>query len=440
MAHKFQMLVFLKRLVPQEWLDFFRPYYHGLWARFAAAYFGFPSRQLIVAGITGTAGKSTTAAMLAKILNAAGRKCGYITTVSFFNSKTEQVNKHGLSMPDGWRLQKQLRQMLDAGCTHAVVECTSEGLRQNRHLGTEFAVAIFTNLSKAHLEAHRGFENYKAAKARLFSALAKARRLALPRTIVVNGDDPHAEYFLGLAAGRKLAVGQHGLKMAGAEHFLLAQADSQNQTFTLAGVKFKVKLLGAFNILNAALAAVAAFGMGVPFPASAQALSDFSKIRGRMELVPNELGLVIIVDYGCEPATIEAALKASRALAGKKLIHVFGATGGHRDRQKRFIFGKLSAEYADEIIVTNDDVYESDPREIAVNILAGIKASVTQTAHQVILDRRLAITQALKTAQSGDTVLITGKGSEQFLVLPGGRRIPWDDVEAVKTALRSPSP
>jgi UDP-N-acetylmuramyl tripeptide synthase len=156
-----------------------------------------------------------------------------------------------------------------------------------------------------------------------------------------------------------------------------------------------------------------------------------------MEEVPNNQGFKIIVDYGCEPESFKASLEASAQLPHGRLIHVFGSTGGHRDKSKRFEFGKTSTQYSDYIIVTNDDVYESDPGEIAGNIELGIKNyELRKPAHEIILDRREAIHRALTIAQTNDLILITGKGSEQFLVLPGNKRIEWDEVSVVREELK----
>lgn len=381
-----------------------------------------------------------------------GKKCGYMTTVSFFDGETEHINKHGLSMPGGWLLQKQLRQMLDRGCKYAIVECTSEGLAQNRHLGINFDMAVFTNLSEAHLETHGGVNSYRKAKARLFEAISNFQlptskqiqnsEIQIPKSIIVNGDDENAEYFLSFPAQRKLSVGVSPAVLGeDTEKLTIENLNIDDQSFKLGAARFEVKLLGAFNIQNVALAAAAAFALGVPVTQSAQAISSFDKIRGRMEAVPNSRGITIIVDYGCEPASFEAALQAATVLPHNRLIHVFGSTGGHRDKQKRLLFGQTAARYADEIIITNDDVYDSDPEEIVGNILQGVKSQESKVkSYEIILNRREAIHQALKIAQSGDLVLITGKGSEQFLVLPEGKRIEWDEVEVVKQELTKLTP
>ena len=173
-----------KYLISDGFLKKSRPFYHGLMAELAAFFYGYPSKKVVVIGVTGTSGKSTTIQMLSNILNFAGKKCGYITTVGAFDGNNEKINKEGLSMPPGPQIQKKLSEFLKNGCKYAIVECTSEGLAQNRHLGTKFSLAILTNLYGAHLEAHGSFENYKKAKLKLFKKCG---------IIVVNLDEPNAE-------------------------------------------------------------------------------------------------------------------------------------------------------------------------------------------------------------------------------------------------------
>ncbi len=439
---------FFKNLIPSIILKFIRPYYHGLMALVASIYYGNPSSKLIVIGVTGTAGKSTTVQMLAWILNHTNihphpkplpegeggkRKTGFITTVSFCDGKKEFINKHGLSMPGGWLLQKQLKTMLEHGCKYAIVECTSEGLAQNRHLGIKFDAAVLTNLSPAHIEAHGGFENYRKAKGKLFESLS-AKGLGLS---IVNGDDDNAEWFLQFEAKKK---NKGGFMQHNNNNNNNRNAHKISKGFELEGINFEVKLPGTFNLYNALLAVVTAHELGVDYQQAANALSSFIKIRGRMEEVKNNRGFRIFVDYGCEPVSIKAALLAANSMPHQRLIHVFGSTGGHRDVVKRFLFGQISARLADVIIITNDDVYDSDPERIADDIVEGIRQVESEKlkVKSVLrhLDRRFAIAEALKMAEKNDTVLITGKGSEQFLVLPGNLRVEWDEVRVVNEEIK----
>ncbi len=423
---------FIKKFIPVGILKLIRPIYHGAVAVIASYYFGRPSQKMVVIGITGTGGKSSTTTILREILNQSGKPCGSITTISFFNGQVELINKHGLSMPGGWLLQKNLKEMLNHGCKYAVVECTSEGLAQNRHWGIKFDVGVFTNISEAHIQAHGSFENYKRAKGKLFQALS-ARGLGV---ICANLDDAQSQYFLDFPA--KVKIGLTFKQQTSAQCQVVYSAQKTPAGFSLMELPFWVHLFGEFNKLNTGLAVVVAHALGVDLSLAQKAVDGIKAMRGRMELVPNNRQLTLIVDYGCEPATFLVALKAVAEAPHKKLIHVFGSTGGHRDTSKQFIFGQTSARYADYIIITNDDIYDSDPEEIARNIESGVKSQeVWKGKYEIILDRRMAIRRALAIAEAGDTVLFTGKSSEQFLVLPGNQRISWDEVSVIKEALKN---
>jgi UDP-N-acetylmuramoyl-L-alanyl-D-glutamate--2,6-diaminopimelate ligase len=439
------MMNLVKKLVPETALKRIRPWYHGFLARLSAAYFGRPSQQLIVVGITGTAGKSTTSAMLSHILNFAGLRTGYVSTVNFFDGQTDHINKHGLSMPNEVTLQRNLRDMVKNKCRVAIIECTSEGLEQNRHWEINFDAAVFTNLSRAHLESHGSFGNYKEAKAKLFLPLGKSpKKSFFPEKIIgTNLDDQMAGYFLSFHADKKFGVTFNNVQARLANRvFKAALTDPRPDSsgFEVSGVPFVLNLLGGFNAQNAALAAACAAMLGVDLKKSAEALLSFKTMPGRMEEVVNQKGFQIIVDYGCEPVSFKAALESVSLIPHSRLIHVFGSTGGHRDIAKRFIFGQTSARYADCIIITDDDVYNSDPAEIAKNIEEGINRETSEerkvASVETVLDRRAAIARAIQLAQKDDIVLITGKGSEQFLVLPGNKRIEWDEVTVVKEEMQ----
>ena len=311
-------------------------------------------------------------------------------------------------------------------------------MAQNRHLSINFSGALFTNLSEAHIEAHGSFRAYKEAKGKLFETINDSQ-LTINKNIGTsfigaNLDDPFADYFLSFDAPRKFGV---SFKNNISPKALTSYQGKITETgFEINNQTFEIKLPGDFNRYNALLAAACANTLGVNLQTSAEALKSFTGIRGRMEEVKNNLGIKIYVDYGCEPATIRAALKAANEIPHSRIIHITGTTGGHRDTSKRFKFGKASAEMADITILTNDDVYDSDPNEIIVNMETGYN-SVSEEERKSkelikIPDRKSAIEKALSIAKKDDLVLITGKGSEQFLVLPGNKRIEWDEVSVVR--------
>jgi len=439
------ILDFIKSILPVPILKKIRPIGHGFLAFLAALRYGFPSNRMITVGVTGTAGKSTTIQMLAAILNQAGSKAGYITTISIFNGEHVHINQKGMSMPGRFELQNSLRRMADLGCRIAIIECTSEGLAQNRHVGINFDLAILTNLDRAHLDSHGSFENYRAAKGKLFAGLfGSARKDFFRKKIIGLNLDTADQYFLQFKADRKFAVSAEKdapNRDKFQDYFLITDISEQSGSskFKIHNQEFELHLPGLFNIYNAALAAAMAAELGISLDKAAAALSNFSGALGRMQLIANQKKLKIYVDYAPEPAGMRAALLSLQKLAHHRIIHVFGCTGGHRDIAKRFEFGEISAQFADLIFITNDDVYQSDPEKIADNIEAGIarvpKEKRRATEMRRILDRRQAIAAALAAATPEDLVIITGKGSEQFLILPGNKRIVWDDSKVVEEIL-----
>lgn len=435
------VLNLVKRLIPKKILNKIRPLGHGFLAYLAAMYYGFPSSKMVVIGITGTAGKSTTIQMLASILNANSMKCGYTSTVSFFNGNTEIINKAGMSMAGRFTLQKNLKQILDNGCKFAIIESTSEGLAQNRHWGINFDIAAIINLSQAHLDAHGGFENYKKAKGKLFSALEKYPKKTFfnKKIIFSNLDNQSSSYFLSFNADQKYALNfgdtvAQNFQQLDKIYEVKNISSSANTQFDIDSVHFNLNIPGEFNARNAAFASAVANVLGVSLENCAKNLTVFSGVTGRMQFIANAKNLRVVVDYAPEPVAMENVLTSLSKIPHKKLIHVFGSTGGHRDVAKRFQFGEISAKYADTIIITNDDVYESDPQQIAVNIREGIERAKDKRAREIftILDRREALKKSLEIATSEDIVVITGKGSEQFLVLPGNKRIDWDDAKIIR--------
>lgn len=437
----------IKKLIPTSVLKMGRPIWHGFLSYLGSIYFHHPSRDLIVVGITGTAGKSSTTQMLAHILNMNGIKAGFVTTVGFSDGDNFYINKHGLSMPGRFLLQKSLRQIKDKGCKVAIVEATSEGLAQNRHVAIDFDICLLTNLAEAHLDSHGGFENYKNAKLKLFKALAKSKKKPFfdKKMIgVLSGE--HAETFLNIQVGFRFVVIEENTPISlPADEFFVVSNISEDRdgkiSFTLGQTTFRMPVVGTFNTKNASLAASAATFLGVSFEDSAKALEEFKGSAGRMQEIRNDLGFKVFLDYAPEPLGMKNALEAIQSIPHNRIIHVFGSTGGHRDIKKRFDFGKISAKYSNVIVITNDDVYDSIPMDIIKNVKEGIDTADEKKVNEVIIipDRAEAIKEAIKIAQPRDIVIFTGKGSEQFLVLPQNQRIPWDEASVIHQAIQERS-
>lgn len=355
---------------------------------------------MVIIGVTGTNGKSTTVDMLSRIFREAGLKTASLSSIRFQILDKEWRNTMKMTMPGRFVIQKFLRQARDAGCTHFILEVTSEGILQHRHRFIHFHTAVFTNLSPEHIERHGSFENYKRTKGKLFQITKKVH--------VINGDDEHATYFLKFSAEKIV-------------------------TYSLVDAKdmdLHLKLLGTFNVSNALSAIAVAKSQGISLDVCKRALEKMEGVPGRMEEVMKQ-PFRVIVDYAFTPAALEKVYQTLKPKEGK-LLCVLGAAGGGRDRWKRPVLGKIAATYCDRIIITNEDPYEEDPEKIINEVNEG-----TQRKGEIILDRREAIKMVLSQAQQGDVVVITGKGSEDSIAIKGGKKIPWDDREVVREEMRA---
>jgi UDP-N-acetylmuramoyl-L-alanyl-D-glutamate--2,6-diaminopimelate ligase len=364
----------------------------------ADVFFGEPSAELEIAGVTGTSGKTTTTFLLFAILAAAGRRPGLLGTIEArVGGERRGVVR---TTPEAIDLQRTFREMLDAGDRTCAMEASSHASVLHRLDRVRFRVLVFTNLSQDHLDFHGDMEAYFEAKRRLF--LAEPRPLA-----ILNVGDEH---------GRRLAA-----ELPDAITF---DADDDS---LLAGIDLKLR--GRFNVENALGAALAARVLGCDDDAIRRGLESVRGVPGRFESVEAGQPFHVIVDYAHKPDALEKVLRASRELAeGNRVIVVIGA-GGDRDRGKRPLMGKLAAELADVAVITSDNPRSEDPEAIVAEIVAGAEKPV-----EVELDRAAAIGRAVALAQPGDVVLIAGKGAEQGQEF-AGRTIPFDDREAAKEAL-----
>ncbi|MEK7589135.1 MAG: UDP-N-acetylmuramoyl-L-alanyl-D-glutamate--2,6-diaminopimelate ligase [Patescibacteria group bacterium] len=417
-----KILYYIRKLIPKSVFAFFQPHYHTLLSHTGAIIYGFPSKSMKVIGVTGTKGKSTTVYLISKVLEAGGHQVAAIGSLGYKIKDKEWPNTLKMTMPGRFRLQKFLSKAKKAGCTHVVLEVTSEGIRQKRHLGIDFDCAVFTNLHKEHIEAHGSFENYLKAKQELFKRTSNIH--------VINVDDPHAESFGNFLAHKKIFYGLERGEMRAINIKLSLDVSF----FDLYSTSFTLHFGGKFNIYNA-LAALSVGAMyGVDLPTAQPALESINNIPGRMEFVQKK-PFSVVVDYAHTPDSLEAAYGAlSRELPGeKKLICVLGAAGGGRDTWKRPEFGRIADQYCREIILTNEDPYEEDPEKILNEVAKGIK---NLSKIRYIMDREQAIGAAIRRAQDGDIVVITGKGSETTLAVAGGKKIPWSDRRVVLDALK----
>ncbi len=413
-----KILYRIKKLIPRSVFDFFAPLYHAALAYLGAMIYGFPSRSMKVIGVTGTKGKSTVVFMISQLLEKTGQPAAAIGSLGFKIKDKEWPNTLKMTMPGRFRLQKFLYEAKKAGCKYVVLEVTSEGIKQKRHIGIDFDCAVFTNIHKEHIESHGSFENYMAAKQELFKRTDNIH--------VLNAQDPHIESFSNFHSKRKIFFGRTKGDMV-PQNVRLGEFSS---SFEVYGTTFNINLVGDFNISNC-LAVLAVGAMyGIDLPTAKPILESIKGIPGRMEFVQRQ-PFAVVVDYAHTPDSLEAVYKSLKPnTAGHKLICVLGAAGGGRDKWKRPEFGRIAAQYCDEIILTDEDPYDENPNQILSEIKSGISNLLE------IIDRKEAIKKALTLAQSGDIVIITGKGSETSMAVAGGKKIPWSDRDIIRELLK----
>jgi len=400
----------IKKFIP----SFLLSWYHFGLAFLGAVLYGFPARKLKVIGVTGTNGKTTVVEFITKIFEEAGLKVASQSSVRFKIKDKEWPNTFKMTMPGRFFIQKFLRQAVKANCQYAIVEVTSEGIKQHRHRFIDFEAAVFTNLAPEHIEAHGGFENYKKAKGKLFQTTKNIH--------IINIDDKNADYFLQFKARKKYTYG-------------LEKGDINAQN-----TRFKLQLIGDFNVYNALAAISVGISQGISLEICERAVGMVKGVPGRMELVVQE-PFKVFVDYAFTPNALEKVYQTLKpenkrrrdksllypSLRLGRMICVLGACGGGRDKWKRKVLGQIAAKYCDEVIVTNEDPYDENPMEIIDQVANGAGPKAKK-----ILDRREAINKSLKSAQESDVVIITGKGCEPWIVEARGKKIPWDDRQIVR--------
>jgi len=421
------LLNFGRKIIPKPVFEFFQPAYHLTLAYLAALVYGFPSRKIKVIGVTGTKGKSSTVYFLSRILEGAGYKTAAISSIQFKIAEKEWPNSLKMTMPGRFAIQSFLAKAVKAGCQFVVLEVSSQGVLQNRHRFINFDTAVFTKLAPEHIEAHGSFENYKKYKLKFFGYVKNNH--------VINKDDKYFQEFFDIPAKNKI-------------------------TYSAADYKdIKLKLLGDFNVANAAAAVKTAEIYGIDAEKSGKILENIGSLPGRMELVGSPDGgrqnFKVIVDYAHTPDSMEAVYKSlkpkltpstSDVEGEAKLICVFGATGGGRDKWKRPEYGKIAERYCDEIILTNEDPYDENPEKIIKDIFSGFSISNLKPASPAgrsqiskiwkIIDRKEAIQKGISLAKEGDIVIITGKGSETTMMIANGKKIPFDDRAAAREVLK----
>lgn len=390
----------------------------------------FPARGMTVIVITGTNGKTTTASFVANILKSAGYKVGVCST-AFFEINGERIaNDLNATVSHPSHLQALIKRMQKAGVTHLVLEVTSHALDQHRTWGIPTTVAVMTNLTQDHLDYHGTMERYAAAKAKLFKDN--------PRFMVLNHDDEWFDYYNQFGAGElKMTYGTDeraecrithaNLKKTGSDVTL--NIDHQTE------LEVSLGLPGKFNVYNAAAAIAACYLLHVPLKAISEGVGALEGVPGRLERVDIDKPYDVIVDYAHTPDALQQLLETLKHTTKGRVMLVFGACGD-RDKGKRPIMGRIAAQLADRIFLTDEESYGEDPQTIRDMIRQGIREARGEGKTDELPDRREAIAKAMSIARKGDTVVLTGLGHEQYRI-ENGKKIPWNDAEVVKELAKS---
>jgi UDP-N-acetylmuramoyl-L-alanyl-D-glutamate--2,6-diaminopimelate ligase len=419
-----RLLYMIRGLIPRNILQKVLSPYHYLWAFLSALYYRFPSRHLFVIAVTGTKGKSSTVEILNSILEEAGYKTAIMGTIRFKVGSESLPNLYKMTMPGRQFTQQFLREAVKTGCRIAIIEITSEAVLQHRHRFIDLNALVFTNLAPEHIESHGSFEAYGQTKLKLRDALEASPKKE--KYMVANVDDVWGKEFLNIKNAMHLP---YSLKDADP-----IATTSRGVLLTLGGMSIPAPLIGVFNIYNILGATTLAQALGVGLETIKRALEKIEIIPGRAERIDEGQPFSVIVDYAHTPDSLEKLYQAFKDTgSGTRRICVLGNTGGGRDTWKRPEMGRIADEYCSGVILTNEDPYDEDPGKIVDAMAVGMK----RHKPLIIMDRREAIRTALLRAQSGDVVLITGKGTDPYIMGPRGRKEPWSDKEVVRQELRA---
>lgn len=421
-------------------LSALRPPYHFFLAFLAALVYWFPSRRLIVIGVTGTKGKTTIVELLHSILQESDAKTASVSSLRFKIGDEEVKNELKMTMPGRFFVQQFLRRAVREGCKYAVLEVTSEGIKQFRHRFIRFHAAVMTNVEPEHIEAHGSFEKYLRAKLDLFWRLSK------DAVAVINRDDPYANRFAAATAAHAAWYGKEKVVIHDHEWAVeKKRLGKEGIAFHIGGQSVRSALLGEPNCYNIFAAMTIALALHLPMEKITTGIGEVRGVPGRLEFIQKE-PYAVVVDYAHTSESLKKiyaflrAQIANRKSQSARLICVLGSAGGGRDTWKRPELGKIAAEFCGEIILTNEDPYDENPEAILDEIASGFSrvpsAKRQAPSARKILDRGEAIREAVKSAKPGDTVIITGKGAEPWIMGPNGTKIPWDDRGVAREILK----
>jgi len=413
------ILRIIKLFIPKAVFRRLQPAYHSALATLAALRYRFPSKKLYVVGVTGTKGKSTVTELIAAILEEAGHTVALQNTIHLKVADEDEPNLYKMSMPGRFFMQRFLARAVAEDCGFAVLELTSEGARLLRHKHIELDAFIFTNLSPEHIESHGSFEAYRDAKLSLRDALVASKKEQ--KVVVSNKDDEHGALFMDVPD----TIERRAYSIKQAEPYT---ANDRGTLLTFEGVSIHSPLPGTFNISNIMAAATFARSIGISVETIKRAVEKLALVKGRVQHIEEGQRFGVLVDYAHTADSLE---KLYKSFPDHEKICVLGNCGGGRDTWKRPEMAKVAEKYCKEVVLTNEDPYDEDPQKIVDEM-----AEVMEQKPETILDRRLAIRHALSHAQEHDMVLITGKGTDPYIMGPRGKKTPWSDETVVREELQ----
>lgn len=453
----------IKKILKQTAPDFIISFWHYLQAWWGSVKYSHPSENLLVIGVTGTSGKSSTIHFLRQALEGLGYKVGSLSTADFYIVGEQKLNDRKMTMLGRGENHKFLRKMKEENCDIAILETTSEGALQHRHRFINYDFIIFTNLYREHIEAHGGFQNYKNCKLEILEYVSKCKPKywcktgsgwevtsfkkknkecnKIPKTCIVSANNDHTLEGLEFDFDEKNIFAREDKKIYDYPQEVNNEVVSkENKTskdgisFEIGNTKFNPKVYGKHNIWNLLAAISVAKSLSASWSELKQIIDNVDPPPGRVEFIEQaeSHGFKVIVDYAFEPKALQELYKVVDLFDTNNIIHVCGSAGGGRDTWRREEIGKIAGKKADKVIVTNEDPYDEDPEQIISQVAEGAKQTkLDQENLYQIKSREEAIEQAIKLAEENAIVLVTGKGSEQGIV-EQGELIPWDDREVVR--------
>lgn len=391
--------------------------------------FGKPAKGLKVIAVTGTNGKTTTCSFINEMLKGAGFTTAMFTTAEIEINGDKKPNITNRTVVLTAELFNLLRQAKEAKVDYVVLEVTSQALHQHKLRGIPVEVAVMTNLTQEHLDYHKTMEDYAAAKARLFN------KYMMPRACALNHDDEWYGYFARESVGEVLSYGRNSESTLRIKNVEASPAGNQIEAnYRGENIDFSTKLIGEFNAYNAVAAMAAGLALGLKPDKLTKGITSLQAVPGRMEPVVAGQPYQILIDYAVTPDALKNVLETARSITKGSLHIVFGATGD-RDKTKRPEMGRVTAELADKIYLTDDETYTENPKTIRKEVYEGIEQAGGADKAEVIDDREKAVKTALKAAKPGDTVLVTGIGHQTYRNM-GGTKLPWSEREVIEKSLK----